>query len=268
MSIDINSHITKSIDHYHIKKVGCLANSQMAFIVLEDDLVFYGLPGKKNNFVENLLVGMVDILEDLKFRYFQSNRKLKQHSKYHYKSGDVVVELGSYLGYYSMYVAKHVGPTGRVISVELIPENYAVLKLNLETNYPDNTVAINCGVHKTKGIRTAYLGQGQIAGFRKDVITKYTPNVQEVSVEMDTVDNIIKDNGVTTVDLMIVQVNGNEVDVLQGMSQSVQNVRNFAIAAPYNREEMNHKKFISDYLNQNGFDVAVESPWIYAWRRH
>jgi len=267
MGTDINSYIANSIHRFPIKKIGYHTESHMAFIVLEDDLVFYGMPGKNKNFIEDILVGTVDIIQNLEYRYFQTNRKLNQHSRYQYKPGDVVVELGSFIGYYTMYAAKQVGPTGKVISVEMIPENYEVLKLNLATNYPGNTVAIKRGIHKKKGLRTAYAGGNQLAGFRKDVITQYEPNVQEISVEMDTVDNILQENGVTVVDLMIIQVNGNEIDALQGMSKSIQTVRNFAIAAPYDSEGVDHKKIISDYLNENRFDVEVDPPWVYARSR-
>jgi len=264
MEIDLNSYLNNSIDRFRIKKIGYLPKPCMPFITLEDDLVFYGMPGKKEKILDDIFTGIVTTIKDLEFRYFQYNRKVKQHSKYYYKPGDVVVELGSYLGYYSMYVAKQVGPTGKVISVEMIPENFAVLKLNLATNYAENTIAINRGVHKEKGVRTAYLGCNQIAGFREDVITRFVPNFDEISVEMDTVDNILHENGVSVVDLMIIQVNGNEIDVLQGMSKSIQSVRNFAIAAPYDRKGMDHKKIISDYLIKNGFDVEVVSPWVFA----
>lgn len=264
MGIDLNTYLSNSIHRFRIKKVGYLPESRMPFIILEDDLVFYGLPRKNYKIFENILIGIVETVKDLEYRYFQSNRNLKQHSRYDYKRGDVVVELGSYLGYYSMYAAKKVGPTGKVLSVEMIPENYAVLKLNLSANYPGNTVAINRGIYKEKGCRTAYHGRNQIAGFRKDVIEHYAHNVQEVNVEMDTVDSILQENRVELVDLMIIQVNGSEVDALQGMPKTIQTVRNFAIAAPYGRKGLDHKNFISDYLNDNGFDVEVHPPWVFA----
>ena len=264
MGIDLNTYLSNSIDRFRIKKVGYLPESRMPFIILEDDLVFYGLPRKNDKIFENILIGIVETVKDLEYRYFQSNRRLKQHSKYHYKLGDVIVELGSYLGYYSMYAAKKVGPTGKVISVEMIPENYAVLKLNLSANYPENTVAINRGIYKEKGSRIAYHGRNQIAGFRKDVIEQYVHNVQELNIEMDTVDSILQENSVGLVDLMVIQVNGNEIDALKGMPKTIQTVRNFAIAAPYDRKGIDHKKYISDYLYENGFVVEVHPPWIFA----
>lgn len=264
MATDHNMYLAQSIERFRIKTIGYFPKPRLPYIILEDGLVFYGTPGKREKVFEDIIIGIVEIVKDLEYRYFQYNREIKQHSKYHYKPGDVVVELGSYLGYYSMYAARQVGPTGKILSVEMIPENYAVLKLNLETNFPQNSIAINRGIHKEKGIGTAYLGHNQIAGFRKDVIERYVPNVQEIKVEMDTVDNILQAHGVTKVDLMIIQINGNEIDALQGMHKSIHAVRNFAIAAPYDRKGKNHKKIIGAYLIEKGFDVDVNPPWVFA----
>lgn len=261
---DLNHYLMDSIDRFKIKNVGHHTASRMPFVMLEDDSIFYGLPTQQASIVENIMGGIINVVRDLEYRYFQTNRRLRQHSQYIYKTGDVVVELGAYLGYYSMYAAKQVGLSGKVIAVEMIPENFAVLQLNLQTNFPDNTLTVNRGVHREKGVRTAYLASNQIAGFRKDVIQKFSPNLQEIDVQMDSVDNILQDCGVDVVDLMIIQVNGNEVDALQGMSKSINSIGNFAIAAPYEREEGNNIGFITDFLTQNGFLVDIDPPWVFA----
>ena len=147
MQIDHNAYLSEAIERFKIKTVGFFPEPRMPYIILKDGLVFYGLPGKRGKVFEDILVGVVEIVKDLEYRHFQSNRALKQHSAYRFQPGDIVVELGAYLGYYAMYAAKQVGPTGRVIAVEMIPENHAVLQLNLETNFPENTVAINRGIH-------------------------------------------------------------------------------------------------------------------------
>jgi FkbM family methyltransferase len=163
-----------------------------------------------------------------------------------------------------MYVAKQVGQSGKVIAVEMIPENYVVLKKNLSENFPDNTIAINCGVHKETGNRTAYLGNNQIAGFRKEVIARYVTDIHEIEIEMDTVDNIQKNQDIGVVNLMIIQVNGNEIDVLQGVTKSIKNIKNFAVAAPYDRPGMDHKQVLKEFFSHHWFNVEVKPPWVFA----
>jgi hypothetical protein len=113
-----------------------------------------------------------------------------------------------------------------------------------ETIFSINTIAIHCGALKETGNRTAHLGNNQIAGFRKEVITRYIPNVQEIEIEMYTVDNILKNYDVDVVNLMIIQVNGNEIDVLQGITKSIKNLKNFSVAAPYDRPGIDHKQVL------------------------
>src|SRR5690242_14476632 len=50
------------------------------------------------------------------------------------KEGDVVVELGGHIGTSTLNYSHLVGPTGAVYSIEALPENFAILKRNLESN--------------------------------------------------------------------------------------------------------------------------------------
>jgi len=267
MAFDINAYLSDSIVRFQIQQIGYLPVSQVSYVVLEDGQIFYGMPEEKGTISEKIIIGAGSLIKELEFRYFQIGRRYTQHSKYQYKPGDVVVELGAYLGFYSMYAAKQVGPTGRVISVEMIPNNYAILKKNLSTNYPQSTVAINCGIHRRKGVGTAYLGRNQIAGFRKDVVARFSKTMREIKVKMETVDHLLEENAVTHVDLMIIQVNGNEIDAFEGMQHAISMTENFSIAAPYNSPGSDHQKEIGAYLHTNGFDVELKSGWIFANRR-
>lgn len=50
------------------------------------------------------------------------------------KKGMTVIDIGAHHGYYSLYFAKCVGPTGRVFSFEPVPENFALLRKNILLN--------------------------------------------------------------------------------------------------------------------------------------
>ncbi len=50
------------------------------------------------------------------------------------KKGMTVIDVGAHIGYYSLYFAKCVGPTGRVFSFEPVPENLALLRKNVLLN--------------------------------------------------------------------------------------------------------------------------------------
>lgn len=47
---------------------------------------------------------------------------------YQLQPGDVVLDIGAHVGYYTEYAAKKVGPSGLVIALEPHPENFKLLK--------------------------------------------------------------------------------------------------------------------------------------------
>ena len=51
------------------------------------------------------------------------------------KEGDIVLDVGAHIGYYTLMLAKSVGTKGKVFSFEPEPHNVEVLKKNISINY-------------------------------------------------------------------------------------------------------------------------------------
>lgn len=62
------------------------------------------------------------------------------------RSGDVVVDVGANIGYYTTLAARLVGPSGRVIAIEPFPETFQALKENVERNGLTNVYLVNAAV--------------------------------------------------------------------------------------------------------------------------
>ena len=60
--------------------------------------------------------------------------------------GDTVVDLGAYLGRYTLTSSNLVGESGRVIAIEGDLSHYEMLKKNLKLNKVSNVTAISCMV--------------------------------------------------------------------------------------------------------------------------
>ncbi len=56
------------------------------------------------------------------------------------KEGSIVVDIGAHIGYYTLMFAKLVGENGKVFSFEPDPENFCLLKKNVEVNNYKNVV--------------------------------------------------------------------------------------------------------------------------------
>ena len=50
------------------------------------------------------------------------------------KQGMTVIDVGAHIGYHTLLFAKCVGPSGHVFSFEPLPENFALLRKNVELN--------------------------------------------------------------------------------------------------------------------------------------
>jgi FkbM family methyltransferase len=57
------------------------------------------------------------------------------------KPGMRVVDIGAHIGYYTLLFAKGVGSSGRVVSFEPVPANFALLRENIQINRLQNVQA-------------------------------------------------------------------------------------------------------------------------------
>lgn len=97
-------------------------------------------------------------------------------------------ELGVYHGYYTLHIAEQIGPSGVVVPVEFVPDNYRILALNMKANFPGRAKPINVGADSCIGTKQAFIGAGQVVGFQEKVITEFQGHDYERSeVETDTV---------------------------------------------------------------------------------
>jgi|GEM_PF-593486 len=212
--------------------------------------------GMLNHIPAYAIAIVIDILE----RYY----KQKQHFFYRYKPGDTVVELGAYLGYYSLFTAKQVGESGKVLAVECMPEQYQVLRKNLAENFPATAEAEHVGVWNNDGTKDVFTGGNQLNGFRKDVIEEFTTDIDTVTIPVATIDTILSKQDIDEVDLLILQLNGNELDALEGLDLTKRRIHNFAIAANYTIDGKPATEPLSVYLSAQGYEIFIANKWVYA----
>jgi len=139
------------------------------------------------------------------------------------KEGEVVVDLGANIGYFTLLAAKLVGKNGKVFSFEPEPRNYGYLKKNIEINDYKNVVAVQKAVSDKNGKTRLYIcdydtGHHTINKF--EGVRAYARGrlVKEKSVEIETVtlDEFFKGKE-ELIDVIKMDVEGAEALVLAGM---------------------------------------------------
>lgn len=169
--------------------------------------------------------------------------------------GDVVLDLGANIGYYTLILARLVGPEGKVYAFEPDPTNFALLEKNLRANGYENVELVQKAVsNKNKKLRL-YLSEENRGDHRL-----YDSHDGRAFVEVESVrlDDYFQGYG-GRVDFIKMDIQGSEGGALLGMTDLLQNHRDVKILSEF--WPVGLKRFGIDplyylqLLQQHGFTV-------------
>jgi FkbM family methyltransferase len=134
----------------------------------------------------------------------------------HLQTGDVVVDVGAHIGYYTLLFARVVGPAGHVFAFEPSPENFSTLQRNVAANGHANVTLIPKAVSKKRGHLLLYLSETNLGDHRI-----YDPGDEPRAVI--EVESVALDQFFLTysgaIDLVKLDIQGAELAALQGMTR-------------------------------------------------
>jgi len=151
--------------------------------------------------------------------------------KKHVKEGDNVIDIGANIGYFTLMLAKLVGPTGKVFAFEPDPRNISLLKKNIETNNYQNVVVVPKAVSNVNQKCTLFTSQATF-GQNRIYEPKKTKNQEYVPIESETIslDNFFKtDETMKNISFVKIDVEGAEKFVLEGMENILDLNKNIKI---------------------------------------
>ena len=141
------------------------------------------------------------------------------------KKGDVILDIGANIGYYTLIFANIVGKEGRVYAFEPDPENFAILKKNIEINNYDNVVLIRKAVSNKSGKIRLYLCEDNKGDHR--IYDSYDGR-ESIDIEAITLDEYFKDyNG--RIPLIKMDIQGAEFGAFEGMTSILKKNKNIKI---------------------------------------
>jgi len=166
---------------------------------------------------------------------------------------DVVLDVGAAAGCLTFPASKR---ARLVIAIEPNPIYFS--KLEKKARNIDNIILVNKATWNEKG--TIEL-----------IIDGYESSISDLSttiVKTDTVDNIINDLGFEYVDFIKMDIEGAEIETLQGAVNTLKNVKKIIVAAYHKRQSEQTYIWVDNFLRSNNFNTIVtEDKLVHAWKQ-
>ena len=144
--------------------------------------------------------------------------------------GDLVVDIGANIGWYTVLLSKLVGQDGSVIAIEPEPKNYQLLQTNIYLNKLENVTAYQIALLDSKSTVEFELSESNFGDHR---VRFANPRIQEnelekfsessrsvISVAACTLDEVIDENPnyqkASKIKLIKIDCQGSEIAILRG----------------------------------------------------
>ncbi len=159
---------------------------------------------------------------------FLLNRQYNAHEyrflKSLLKSGDTVIDVGANIGTISICMSQAVAPAGSVMAFEPDPITYKAMVENISLNKLGNVVPINAAVGKTGGFRDfCRLKKSSDMSHFLGNENGYMSRSEVIKVKCETIDDLFEKRKLKRVALLKIDVEGAELEVLQGATQVLAN---------------------------------------------
>lgn len=156
------------------------------------------------------------------------------------EEGNVVVDVGANIGYFTALLANLVGPRGRVYAFEPDPRNIELLQHTIKRNGWTHVIAERKAVSNKAGNFLLY----QARSWAANAITP-TEHVSSVNVQVVTLDEFLSDED--HIDFVKMDMDGSEPLAIQGMTELIRRSPRLHVLAEY--EPGNLKRYLNNPLD-------------------
>lgn len=166
------------------------------------------------------------------------------------KNNCIVFDVGANIGGYSRMIFE-INPTATVYAFEPHPKTFQNLIKNIKNQ---KFYAYNYAIgHKSAGGRITLYdyedsnGSSHASVFKEVIETIHKKKSVEHKVEVITLDSFIKSNSITGIDLLKIDTEGNELDVIKGMSECLSEGKIKIIQFEFNEMNVISRTFFKDF---------------------
>lgn len=124
--------------------------------------------------------------------------------------GGVAIDAGAFIGRHTLAYARAVGPRGRVVAVEPLAANFRLLEENVRAHRYGQVHCAECALGRDRReVWLAYERETSTASVLRDL-----PHRQRV--QQRSLDDLLAELAVATIDVLKVDVEGAELELLEG----------------------------------------------------
>ena len=239
-------------------------NDGTVYLETNHGMAFYGLPDKKPyNYLEYLNRSKINKIKAYPFfgSFFMIMNEIFNENVYenfiHINKGDIVVDAGAHLGLFTVKASKIVGDKGKVIAIEPEPENLEILKKNIKLNNLKNVITVNKGIWSSK--KDLKMNMGQYNRSHTFIDDHPEKTSEGLTLQVDTLDNILKELNIETVDFVKMDIEGSEIEALNGMEEVFKSKPSMAIAAYHQFKGKETYSHVIKKLKDNNFQLRTLS---------
>ena len=210
-------------------------------------------------------VDTADFLEWLIFFYGCHEPGLTRQIKRFFRPGFVAFDVGANVGSHTLTMSDRAGKDGKVFAFEPNPKAYQRLLENIALNKLENIETLSCALSDTTAEEKLFVPVEGTAN--RGVASLYRENVDyqmvEVPVEMRTMDEVVKERGLSRLDFIKIDTEGNEIKVLKGARSCIAEYRPL-IVFEYDRRSWKNSgtdfAVAKEYFSGLNYSLSVIGP--------
>ena len=163
--------------------------------------------------------------------YLNGNHEpwLQEFLKKELKKGFCFYDIGAHKGFFTIIASTIVGEDGKIVAFEPDPRNYIFLKRNVEINNLKNVFIVRKALFSYVGKINFFLSNFFSNWTESRVLNSTEMSFKKennlIEVECTTLDEFISENKNFYPDLIKIDVEGAEIEILEGASETLKNIK-------------------------------------------
>jgi FkbM family methyltransferase len=173
------------------------------------------------------------------------------------KPGDIFYDIGANVGFFTIVAAKIVGSAGKVYAFEPEAVNAATVRRNAQMNDYAHVTVVEKAVSRTTGVEKLWLTEN-CGGHTLASVGTVSDAKKSITVDTVSIDDLIDKKLIEPPTFVKIDVEGAEIDVLNGMTQTIKEYQPMIIYEVDDREKeslLNKQKEIDDFLQSHGYEI-------------